>query len=136
MSTEPTKKQSSKHANGGTFRKGDGRKAERSRQGTPNKMSRECKEMIQSCFESLGGLDGLIAWAKSTPERMDMFYSRMYVRLLPVSLDVRTHKDVVYHTVAEVNDRLGQAGMTLELLERLRREEQRQPKVIENVKVE
>jgi hypothetical protein len=43
---------------------------------------------------------------------------------------------VVYHTVAEVNDRLGQAGMTLELIERLRREEAAQPKLIEHVRVD
>src|SRR6516165_6849966 len=111
MSTEPNKKQSSKHANGGTFRKGDGRKAERSRQGTPNKMSRECKEMIQGCFEALGGLEGLVAWAKSSDKRMDAFYTRMYVRLLPMTLDARSHKDVVYHTSAEVVDVFGSAGM-------------------------
>jgi len=136
MSTEPNKKQPSKHANDSTFCRGDGRKAERSRQGAPNKMSRECKEMIADCFEKMGGLDGLFAWATANDEHRTAFYTRMYVRLLPVSLDVRTHKDVVYPTVAEVNDRLGQAGMTLELLERLRREEQRQPKLIEHVTVE
>ena len=136
MNTKPNKKQSSKHANGGTFREGDGRKAERSRRGTPNKMSRECKEMIATCFERLGGLEGLVAWAKSSDKRMDAFYTRMYIRLLPFSLDARTHKDLVYHTVAEVNDRLGQAGMTLELIERLRRMEQAQPKLIEHVAVD
>jgi hypothetical protein len=41
----------------------------------------------------------------------------MYVRLLPVSLDIRSHKDVVYHTAAEINDAFGAAGMTLELIE-------------------
>jgi hypothetical protein len=35
-----------------------GAKAERSRQGTLNKMSRECKEMIATRFERLGGLEG------------------------------------------------------------------------------
>jgi hypothetical protein len=136
MSTKPNKKQSSKHANGGTFRKGDGRKAERSRQGTPNKMSRECKEMIADCFERIGGLEGLVKWATANAKNRAAFYTRMYIRLLPFSLDVRTHKDVVYHTVAEVNDRLGQAGMTLELIERLRRMEQAQPKLIDHVTVD
>jgi hypothetical protein len=67
---------------------------------------------------------------------MDAFYTRMYIRLLPVNLDIRSHKDVVYHTVAEVNDRFGQAGMTLILIERLRKEERQQPKLIEHVAVE
>jgi len=60
----------------------------------------------------------------------------MYVRLLPVNLDIRTHKDVVYHTVAEINDAFGAAGMTLELIEQLSREEASQPKVIEHVQVD
>jgi hypothetical protein len=136
MSTEPNKKQLSKYANGGTFSKGDGRNAERSRQGTPNKMSRECKEMIASCFEQLGGLEGLVKWAKSSDERLDAFYTRMYVRLLPFNLDIRSHKDAVYHNIQDIKDRFGQAGMTLELIERLRKREQEQLKLIEHVRVD
>src|SRR5262245_14486222 len=84
----------SKHANHTTFRKGDGR----ARRGTAEaRMSRECKEMIQNCSEKMGGLEGLYRWATSTPERRDAFYTRMYIRLLPVDLDIRSHKDVVYH---------------------------------------
>jgi hypothetical protein len=121
-----------KKAKAGTFQK-NGRKATRT--GAPNKMSRECKEMIADCFEKVGGLDGLVKWAKASDEHLTAFYTRMYVRLLPVSLDIRTHKDVVYHTVAEVSDAFAQAGMTLELIERLRKREQAQPKLIEHVPV-
>jgi hypothetical protein len=54
----------------------------------------------------------------------------------PVNLDIRSHKDVVYHTVEEVKDAFGAAGMTLELIERLRRREQEQQlKTIEHVPV-
>jgi hypothetical protein len=136
MSTEPNKKQPSKHANGSTFRRGDGRKAERSRQGTPNKMSRECKEMIATAFECVGGLEGLVAWINASDENRTAFYTRMYIRLLPFNLDIRSHKDVVYHTVDEVKDAFGAAGMTLELIESLRREEQERPRLIEHVRVD
>jgi hypothetical protein len=115
-----------------TFKKGEGGRIA----GVANKMSRECKEMIQNCFEGMGGLDGLIKWALSTPERTDAFYTRMYIRLLPVNLDIRSHKDVVYHTAAEVQDAFGAMGLSLELIEALRKEEQEQPKLIEHVKVD
>ena len=134
MSTEPNKKQASKHANSGTFRKGDGRKAERSRQGTRNKMARECKEMIATCFENIGGIDGLTKWAKENPSE---FYCRMYVRLIGVEVDAKSdHRQVVYNTIEQINDALGPHGLTLEMLERLRRYEEAQPKLIEHVKVD
>jgi hypothetical protein len=131
---KPKKKSPSKYSNGRTFQKGNGRKV--TRVGVTNKMSRECKEMIQNCFEGMGGLEGLIKWATSTPERTDAFYTRMYIRLLPVNLDIRSHKDVVYHSVQDIQERFGQVGMSLELIERLRREEAAQPKLIEHVRVD
>jgi hypothetical protein len=38
--------------------------------------------------------------------------------------------------VQDIQERFGQAGMTLELIERLRREEAQQPKLIEHVRVD
>jgi hypothetical protein len=60
----------------------------------------------------------------------------MYIRLLPVNLDIRSHKDVVYHTVQDIEARFGEAGMSLELIERLRKRAQEQPKLIEHVRVD
>jgi hypothetical protein len=98
-----------------------------------NKMSRECKEMIATAFENVGGLEGLCAWIKRSEENRTAFYTRMYIRLLPVNLDIRSHKDVVYHTAADVQDAFGAVGMTLELIEALRKEEQERPRLIEHV---
>ena len=67
---------------------------------------------------------------------MDAFYTRMYVRLLPMTLDARSHKDVVYQTSAEVVDMFGSAGMSLELIERLRKREAERLKLIEHVRVD
>jgi hypothetical protein len=100
-------------------------------------MSRECKEMIATTFESVGGLQGLIDWVKKSDDNRAAFYTRMYIRLLPVNLDIRSHKDVVYHTINEVKDAFGAAGMTLELIERLRRRElEQQQKTIEHVRID
>jgi hypothetical protein len=99
-------------------------------------MSRECKEMIATTFESVGGLQDLIDWVRKSDENRAAFYTRMYIRLLPVDLDIRSHKDVVYHTIQDIQERFGQAGMSLGLIERLRREEAQQPKLIEHVRVD
>jgi hypothetical protein len=125
----------SPYANCTTFRKGDGRA--RRTAGTPKRRTRECKEVIADCFEMLGGLEALVAWAKSTPKRTDAFYSQLYPRLLSEQLDPRSHKDVEYLTSEEVVDKFGAAGMSLELIERLRRDEEAEkPKMTEHVRVD
>ena len=50
---------------------------------------------------------------------MDAFYTRMYIRLLLVNLDIRQPQGRGLSHVAEVNDRFGQAGMTLVLASRI-----------------
>ncbi len=37
-----------------------------------------------------------------------------------MQLNVKAHKDVVYHSVQEVNEALGQRGLSLETIERLK----------------
>jgi hypothetical protein len=39
-------------------------------------------------------------------------------------------------TISAIQERFGQAGMSLELIERLRRRAQEQPKLIEHVRVD
>jgi hypothetical protein len=51
--------------------------------GTPNKVTREAKEMIALAFEGAGGLPALIRWAKKKP---DLFYSQLYTKLIPVTV--------------------------------------------------
>jgi hypothetical protein len=40
------------------------------------------KESVLEVFEKLGGVDGMLAWAQSSPEAMDKFYL-IYAKLLP-----------------------------------------------------
>ncbi len=100
------------------FQKGN--KYGHGRSGIPNKMTAEVKDVIQRVFEALDGVDGLLAWAKKDDERLSMFYTKIWVKLLPMQLNVRPHKDVVYHTVQEVNEALGQRGLSLDTIERLK----------------
>src|SRR5215471_10240056 len=89
-------------ANKTSFKKGDKRRktgVSGRRAGVPNRLNAQCKEMIATCFESIGGIEGLVAWAK---KNRTAFYTRMYIRLLPVNVKVRDHKNIVYESLAEV----------------------------------
>ncbi len=54
--------------------------------GVPNKLTMEAKEIIATAAANLGGVDGLVKWAKSNPDRMDMFWTRIFPRLVPVQV--------------------------------------------------
>jgi hypothetical protein len=87
-----------RHRTSTTFKKGDGRKKGRP-QGVQDALDRECKEMINDCFHKVGGLDGLVKWAQKSDEHLTAFYTRMYIRLLPINVTVKANKDAVYETL-------------------------------------
>ncbi len=112
------------------FQKGN--KYGHGRSGIPNKMSAEVKEIIAKCFEDgLGGYQSLVDWCKSDPEHLTIFYSKIWIKLLPMQINVRAPKDVVYHSVQEINQALGQRGLSLETIERLKQIDLRPDDVID-----
>lgn len=54
--------------------------------GTPNKITREAKEMIALAFEGLGGLKMLIETANSSDSMRMTFYTQLYAKLIPVQV--------------------------------------------------
>jgi hypothetical protein len=63
----------------------------------------------------------------------------MYVRLLGVDINLvqaDAHKKIVYETVEQVNERLGEKGLTLDILRKLCEYEERRPKLIEHVRID
>jgi hypothetical protein len=66
------------------FKKGEPRpkKAGR-RRGTPNKTTVVAKEMLVIAAERIGGVERLIKWIRLAPENEFVFWSSMYMRLLP-----------------------------------------------------
>ena len=52
------------------------------RKGQPNVVSRLAKDGIARVFEDLGGVDGMVAWAMSSPKNLYAFYAHIYPRLL------------------------------------------------------
>ena len=89
-----------RHRTSTSFRKGDGRQHGRP-PGTEAALTAECKDMIATCFEQVGGLPGLVKWVQKS-DKNRAFYTRMYIRLMPVNVTVRDHKNVVYESLAEV----------------------------------
>jgi hypothetical protein len=123
------------HRTSTSFKKGQrpvGRQA-----GTPNKMTAEAKQMLARCFEDIGGYEAFVKWVKSSPERLDTFYTKMWIKLLPmnIGLDIRPddHKNVVYKSAAEVRAALASQGISLESLIKLKQLEQEETKTIETL---
>ncbi len=69
-------------SNHGGLRAGAGRP-----KGSTNKIPRVAKENIIQAFEELGGIQGLVDWAKSDPKNQGDFY-KIYGRLLPIENNV------------------------------------------------
>ena len=49
-------------------------------------MTVEAKTAIALVFEGLGGVDGMIEWARENNKNMSAFYCRLYSRLIPLQL--------------------------------------------------
>jgi len=68
--------------------------------GAQNKTTRLAKEAITLAFEGLGGVEGLIDWAKESPENKAIFYERIFTKLLPVQVNADMRSlvvaDVIY----------------------------------------
>ena len=69
-------------SNRGGLRAGAGRP-----KGSTNKIPRVAKENIIQAFEELGGVDGLVNWAKTDPKNQGDFY-KIYGRLLPIENNI------------------------------------------------
>ena len=63
----------------GNIRKNRGRTP-----GARGKLSKLTRDMIVEVFEMLGGVDGMIEWARSDPRNLHAFYAVIYPRVLGV----------------------------------------------------
>jgi hypothetical protein len=53
--------------------------------GAINKVSRTAKENFAQAFDALGGMEGMVAWARKDPDNLKVFYG-LYARLIPVDM--------------------------------------------------
>jgi len=54
--------------------------------GSVNKVGKAAKEVIARAAEELGGADRLVAWAKEDPVNEKAFWSQIYPKLLPLTM--------------------------------------------------
>lgn len=70
-----------------TFRKGDPKPPGAGRvAGTPNKRTIRIREVIEAAAHEIGGLQRLVEWIKEDPENERLFWSSMFIKLLPVQI--------------------------------------------------
>jgi hypothetical protein len=88
--------------------------------GSENKLSAEAKDVLVRAYTEIGGFEKFCEWVTSTPERLDTFYSKMWIRLLPMNIKVESHKDVVYKSYHELSIALADRGISLESIQKLK----------------
>ena len=81
--------------------------------GVPNKMTAACREALQLAFEGIGGLPALIAWAK---ENRTEFYTKVWIRLLPLAVKPDPETPVTYKTVEEVEAAIAERALPMKRL--------------------
>jgi hypothetical protein len=84
------------------------------KKGVRNKLTLTCREALATCFESLGGVEGLIAWAKKNNDNMKAFYTKMWIKLLPVQVKItEQNPDVVFSSYEALRDELRRTGVPI-----------------------
>ena len=58
--------------------------------GTPNKITREVKDVIAKCFTDIGGAEAFARWAR----REQTEFYKIYAKLLPISLQANVTKTI------------------------------------------
>jgi hypothetical protein len=72
--------------------------------GRPNKTTGLAKDNIAETFEMLGGVEGLLRWAKQHPKE---FYCKVYPRLVPVDVQAAKTDEAVKKEDNSAREALG-----------------------------
>jgi hypothetical protein len=107
-------------SNENSFKKGrkktGGRKA-----GTLNKNTVTVKDTIAMAAKRIGGEDRLVEWINESPEHETLFWTQMYMKLLPLQMNTKIERTdtVTYKTVQEFRVALIERGMPEETINSL-----------------
>jgi len=108
------------NSNAGRFARGrektGGRKA-----GTLNKNTVTVKDTIAMVAKRIGGEDRLVTWINETPEHETLYWTQMYMKLLPLQMNTKIERTdkVTYKTVQEFRVALIERGMPEETINSL-----------------
>ena len=58
-----------------------------SRKGKPNKATQQVRDALNQCYEDLGGVAGMVKWAKKSDANRTEFY-KLWVKQLPHQLNL------------------------------------------------
>jgi hypothetical protein len=92
--------------------------------GSPNKIGKEAKEVIAAAAAELGGEKRLVAWAREDVLNERAFWSTIYPKLIPLTLQGDPNKplhvqhdvnpaDKLKAMVTQIAERSGEAGISL-----------------------
>jgi hypothetical protein len=97
------------------FKKGMPRPKKAGRQkGHRNKLTLICREAFATCFESIGGVEGLIKWAGKNVDTREAFYTKLWIKLLPVQVKLTEQNlDVVFTSYEALRDELRRTGVPI-----------------------
>ncbi len=63
-----------------------GRKTGGRRVGSVNKTTKAAKEAIAECFEMMGGIPALMAWAERNEDNEKVFYAQIWPKIVPLTV--------------------------------------------------
>lgn len=70
--------------------------------GAQNKIGKEAKEVIAAAAAELGGEKRLVKWAKEDPLNERAFWSTIYPKLIPVTLNgAGANGEIIFKTIYE-----------------------------------
>jgi hypothetical protein len=70
------------------------------------------KQLIQNCFDGIGGIDALMDWARA---HRTYFYTKVWTRILPMQVNVE-NQTVTYHTIEEVERAIAERALPIKRL--------------------
>ena len=68
------------------------------RRGSRNKITRDLKAVYMTVFEKMGGVQGLLDWARKNP---DVFYSQIS-KMLPKDLEIKTEHELQINIISAI----------------------------------
>ena len=108
-----------------TFKTGEPRPEKAGRRpGSANKLTRSVRQVLETAADRIGGVDRLVEWIQEEPQNERLFWSVMYIKLLPLKLhgeielnDVRLSREELARQLAERNLPFHMFGADVPLLQ-------------------
>ena len=68
--------------------------------GTTNKVTSLAKDAIAAAADRLGGVDRLVEWVRKDPSNERVFWSQIYIKLLPLQVAGDPNQPLEYKIIA------------------------------------